>query len=91
MEELDLMGLTPKQERNGIPEMLPGHVTAEPGPMAAPPVAAATAAVVPIQQEAHGLWTTPAGAGAQDIGPTGPMFEWDSGLAINDVEGGGSS
>ena len=81
------MALTPKQERNGIPEMVSTRETG-PGPMpdcAGPMEQAETAADDHAALAMH-LFDTPAGSGL--AGHDMASFEWDDGLAINDVEGG---
>ncbi len=43
--------------------------------------------------EGRGLMDSPQGSGSgghSDIGGGGSMWEWDAGLAIGDIEGGGS-
>ena len=84
------MALTPKQERNGI--SVEGGTQsqeqlAQPGPMVTPPVGQAMAAAERTMAEAHDLFV---GGGADGAGTQGSVPEWDSGLAVNDVEGGGS-
>lgn len=88
---------TPKQDRNGVPGPgATGGNVAMPGPDATKEIAGvmrqAEAAANTRKEQTAGFIESPAGAGVSghQIGGGGSMFEWDSGLAINDVEGGGS-
>lgn len=76
------MAFTPKQERQGTAIGAPGHNSADSneGPMPAPPVGQATAAGVGAMTEGHPMVNV--------LAEHAVSFEWDSGLAINDVEGG---
>lgn len=80
------MALTPKQERNGIPAMAAGQATeiVDKGPMpdVPPLVAQAMSAAIGTMTEGHAMMGALAGHAVS--------FEWDAGLAVNDVEGGGS-
>lgn len=75
---------TPKQERNGTAVGADGHNTAvaAEGPMPAIPMAEATAVGVAYADKGRQVFD----GGTMD----GVSFEWDAGLAVNDVEGGGS-
>ena len=80
------MAFTGKQERNGTNIGAPGHnsAIANEGPMPAIPMAQAMAA-------ADGTYNTPGHSVFLGGGQEGMVsMEWDAGLAINDVEGGGS-
>lgn len=89
---------TPKQQRNGADTGAAGSgaTTAQPGPDATKQITStkrqAENAANARKSEAAGLIQSPQGSGVSghQIGGAGSMFEWDSGLAINDVEGGGS-
>jgi hypothetical protein len=89
------MEFTPKQVRNGADQGAEGHNTAvtDAGPATSLPIGTAVAAGNNMADHGHDWFDSPAGSGSGGhmVGPDGPMFEWDSGLAINDVEGGGSS
>jgi len=88
------MAFTSKQQRNGADVGGADQNTAQPGP--SPDVgglmSGSQAAAEVKMAEAHAFWTSPAGSGVagHQIGGYGAMFEWDAGLAIHDVEGGGS-
>jgi hypothetical protein len=99
------VAFTAKQERNGADMGGGGQNTAQPsvslpGDIAALKAQAEAAAasvmgdVGPGQNtgEARGLLESPQGSGVDghEIGSHGAMWEWDAGLAINDIEGGGS-
>ena len=92
------MALTPKQDRNGV--TVEGGTqsqdelampSATPGDLAGLMGQSQSAAEV-RGGEGHDLINSPAGSGTagHEVGGYGAMFEWDAGLAINDVEGGGS-
>ncbi len=80
------MGFTPKQVRNGATGSGGEQDTARPGPDASGDVAAGKAAAesygVAHSSDGHALTGSLAGHTVS--------FEWDAGLPINDVEGGGS-
>jgi hypothetical protein len=88
--------LTPKQQRNGITSEAGEQNSAQPGPDVTKQVASvkrqAEAAADRRKREASGLLNSPQGSGVagHQVGANGDMFVWDSGLAITDVEGGGS-
>jgi hypothetical protein len=88
--------LTPKQVRNGITSEAGEQNSAQPGPDVTRQVAStmrqSEAAANRRKNEPAGLIQSPKGSGVAGhrIGGGGDMFVWDSGLAINDVEGGGS-
>lgn len=88
--------LTPKQQRNGITSQAGEQNSAQPGPDATRQVAAvkrqAENAANTRKNEAAGLIQSPQGSGVtgHEVGGGGSMWEWDAGLAITDVEGGGS-
>lgn len=88
--------LTPKQQRNGITSEAGEQNSAQPGPDVTRQVAStkrqAENAANARKNEAAGLIQSPQGSGlsGHQVGGAGDMFAWDSGLAINDVEGGGS-
>jgi len=91
------MAMTPKQERNGITGAAGGGGNvARPGPDATGEILAlkgqSEAAADRRKQDTQGFIESPAGSGAAglQIGGGGDMFVWDSGLAVSDVEGGGS-
>ena len=86
---------TPKQDRNGVPGPgATGGYVAMPGPDA-------TAEIKSVQRTAEAagnarkvetyneLLNTPAGSGAagHTLGAGGNMYEWDSGLAVNEASG----
>jgi hypothetical protein len=79
------MAFTPKQQRQGTDIGGADHNTAAAGPY--PDVGSvmsqATAAGNAYNNSGHAVMT---GAGLPDQAPR----EWDQGLAINDIEGGGS-
>jgi hypothetical protein len=85
-----------KQARNGNVGVAGEQNTARPGPDATGQITStkrqAEAAANRRKNEAAGLIQSPQGSGVagHQIGGGGDMFGWDAGLAINDVEGGGS-
>jgi hypothetical protein len=89
---------TPKQVRNGADTGAPGSGATmnQPGPDVTRQVVSAKrqaeSAADRRKDEAAGLIQSPQGTGVSghQIGANGDMFVWDSGLAVNDVEGGGS-
>lgn len=68
-----------KQTRNGVPGPAATHNTAQPGPVADVPVAEAMAAGNARARVTYGPPPLDQGVRA-----------WDQGLAVRDVEGGGS-
>jgi len=86
------MAFTGKQVRNGADIGGADSNNPMPGPMPTVPLSESQSAADVRMSEAHAFMTSPAGAGTagHEIGGYGAMFEWDAGLAINDVEGGGS-
>jgi hypothetical protein len=90
------MATGPRQERIGNMPVAGEQNSAQPGPDSTRQVASvkrqAEAAANQRKDEARGLISSPQGSGVagHQIGGAGDMFMWDSGLAINDVEGGGS-
>ena len=87
------MVFTGKQQRNGADIGSPDSNNPMPGPTPTVPLMEAQDAADVRMSEGHAFMTSPAGAGVEghEIGGGGDMmFEWDAGLAINDVEGGGS-
>ena len=85
------MAFTGKQIRNGADQGAPGHnsAIANEGPMDAPPMEQATAAGMKYQE--YGAVVFAGGDIADKDLVIGSTFQWDDGLAVNDVEGGGSS
>jgi hypothetical protein len=89
---------TPKQQRNGADTGAPGSgaTMAQPGPDATKQVQQAKrqaeGAANRRMNDAASLIKSPQGSGTtgHEVGGYGDMFAWDAGLAINDVEGGGS-
>jgi hypothetical protein len=92
------MGLTGKQERNGIPPMVAGQDPQRgPVPDVAPLVSQAEAAAVPRIEDGRGLMGSSQGSGpaaSSDVatpdrvlGDNGNIWEWDSGLAISELSG----
>jgi hypothetical protein len=90
------MATGPRQERIGNTPVAGEQNSAQPGPDATREIGSlkrqAEGAAERRKDEAAGLIRSPQGSGVagHQIGGAGSMFEWDSGLAINDVEGGGS-
>ncbi len=90
------MATGPRQERIGNMPVAGEQNSAQPGPDATRQVASvkrqAEAAEAADAREAAAFMSSPqgAGAGGHQIGGRGDMYVWDSGLAITDVEGGGS-
>jgi len=88
--------LTPKQVRNGITSEAGEQNSPQPGPDATREITGvkrqAENAANQRKSEAQGLLESPQGSGVagHQVGGSGDMWSWDSGLAINDVEGGGS-
>lgn len=88
---------TPKQDRNGVPgPASTGGNVAQPGPDATGEIARvmkqAQNAADARKQQTAGFIETSAGAGVDGhrIGAAATSYQWDDGLAVNDVEGGGS-
>jgi len=88
------MGLTPKQERNGIPEMGASRNTAQPSQSIERDVRGlmreSQTAADERKDEAHNeIFVTPQGNTpvGREVGAYGDMFEWDAGLAISEPEG----
>jgi hypothetical protein len=80
------MAFTDKQIRNGADQGGGEQNTATPGPSAQADIAAAKG-----QAEAAGMSNMSEGhAMAGTLAGHGVSFEWDAGLAISDIEGGGS-
>ncbi len=77
---------TPKQERNGTNIGADGHNTADANEAAMPalPVEAAMSAASGYSDTGKSVFD---GGGLEGM----VSFEWDAGLAIVDVEGGGSA
>lgn len=97
------MAMTPKQDRNGVPGPVETRNTAQPGLSAEADIrsamATAQAAADARKRQAHEFMASPAGSGPTGsnvlpgrviANPGGTVWQWDAGLAINDVEGGGS-
>ncbi len=91
------MAFTAKQERNGADMGGGEQNTALPGPSSQADIAAAKvqseSAAGVRGDEGAALLQSAQGAGVgghPDIGGGGSMWEWDAGLAIGDIEGGGS-
>ncbi len=90
------MATTPRQERIGNMPVAGEQNSAQPGPDVTKQVAStkrqAEAAANRRMSDAHSLIESPQGAGVSghEVGTGGSTWEWDAGLAINDVEGGGS-
>ena len=93
------MAITDKQARNGVPGPSDTHNTAQPGPMpdvSGPKIAAETEAIGRTSQ-GQDIFNSPAGSGPssastiqdaeRQIGAAGNMWEWDSGLAIDELSG----
>lgn len=76
---------TPKQQRNGADTGAPGTgaTMAQPGPDV-------TKQVASTKRQAEAAGNRRASAPMLDKPAGGASFVWDEGLAINDVEGGGS-
>lgn len=79
------MAFTQKQERNGTDIGADGHNSAvvNEGPIPAIPMGAAMGAAAAYSDQGHVVFDGGMSEGMAN-------FEWDAGLAINDVEGGGS-
>jgi hypothetical protein len=97
------MAYTAKQERNGATGDDGSQNSAQPGPVpvVAPLVTQSQAAATTVMGglivgqdggEGRVLMESPQGSGigGHQVGAHGSMWAWDDGLAINDVEGGGS-
>jgi len=91
------MATGPRQERIGNMPVAGEQNSAEAGPDVTRQVASvkrqAEAAANQRKRETQGFIESGQGSGLgghADIGTGGSTWEWDSGLAINDVEGGGS-
>lgn len=77
---------TPKQQRNGADTGVPGSgaTMAQPGPDA-------TGEIRGMKRQAESAGNSRAAARYVGVPDTDTMVQqWDAGLAINDVEGGGS-
>jgi hypothetical protein len=76
---------TPKQQRNGADTGAPGSgaTMAQPGPDA-------TREITSTKRQAENAGNRRATASVFGRPPHDPNVQWDAGLAINDVEGGGS-
>ena len=87
------MAYTDKQMRNGATGDSGTQNTAVSGPMPADVgglMQQAESAAAATMAEGHALMESPQGSGVSghEVGTHGSTYEWDSGLAINDVEGG---
>jgi hypothetical protein len=88
------MAYTDKQVRNGATGAVGDNTSvAQPGPMPTAEIAAEITQAVSVAEsrdrEAVDLLASPAGSGVagHQIGGAGSMWEWDSGLAVNEVAG----
>jgi len=88
------MAYTAKQLRNGATGDGGEQQSAQVGPGAdvAGLMSTAEAAADARKRETAGFMQSPqgSGVGGHELGAGGDIWQWDSGLAINDVEGGGS-
>lgn len=87
------MAYTGKQERNGATGSGGEQNSAQPGPDSTAAIAGllsqSQSAAENRGGDAKNLFVSPAGSGVggHDVGAVGPMFEWDSGLAIAEQPG----
>ena len=87
------MAYTDKQVRNGATGSGGEQNSAQPGPNWAGDISAAQgtaeAAADARKQETAGFITSPqgSGVGGHQMGGGGSMWEWDSGLAVNEASG----
>jgi hypothetical protein len=90
------MATGPRQERIGNMPVAGEQNSAQPGPDATRDITSvkrqAENAANRRKEETAGFIQSPqgSGAGGHELGGAGDMYVWDSGLAISDVEGGGS-
>ncbi len=82
------MGLTGKQERNGITADA-GERAPQTGPMPNIPIGAAESAGNDRWNEGRDLMVSPqgSGTGGHQVGAGGNMWEWDSALAVSEMPG----